>query len=499
MKNLFFFLFLNNINSIFITPINNITAEQSSLFSGLSLEVKGDTYCTNDITINNDAILFQKNFIVNSNQLTLNLKKIPLNNNAPNQFLVLNNNQEVQKLQPIDSFSYTTCQVDSINSTQYTDLTFNSFDTNNQIIINDQNGILLCNSPISITQINNTPINKNIIINHPTHFEHIFCNNYVSTDSKTTINSPLTINSNNQFTCNLIKGINTNNTKLPNIVCQGTINLGLHELTINNSIITLFINKSTENSASFLAIDTENRLSSTNTYPINMKTNEVNSSGNELIINNLNEINNFIIGPNTLNAEIKSLNKNNLIFTVIWLEEEYTKNTLYCNEIIINNSAYYYGINQLNYSFTNNNDIAIPVFGNINEENLPIDFSFRSSHTITEYIVPNGVYNIYLSGNNTIFNNVIPSSVYLNFLVSQAADIDSFALINIKNVIGYMNEKKKIGLDILLLYKNIAIIQQSLAAQNTLYTTLMKKKQKLIITETNIDKDIDRIINGELS
>lgn len=493
MKNLFFFLFLNNINSIFITPINNIIAEQSSLLSGLSLEVKEDTYCTNDITINNDAILFQKNFIVNSNQLTLNLKKIPLNNNAPNEFLVLNNNQEVQKLRPVDSFSYTTCQVDSINSTQDTDLTFNSFDTNNQIIINDQNGILLCNSSISTSEINNTIIKKHIIINHPTHFEHIFCNNYVSTDSKTIINSPLTINSNNQFTCNLIKGINTNNTKLPNIVCQGTINLGLHDLTINNSIITLFINKSTENSASFLAIDTENRLSSTNTYPINIKTNVVSSPGNELIINNLNEIKDFIIGPYSLNLEINPLNNNNLIFSLS------SNSVLYCNEIIIDNAAYYYNINQLNYSFTNNNNIAISVFGNINEENLPIDFSFRSSHTITEYILPNGVYNIYLSGNNTIFNNVIPSSVYLNFLVSQAADIDSFALINIKNVIGYMNEKKKIGLDILLLYKNIAIIQQSLAAQNTLYTKLMKKKQKLIITETNIDKDIDRIINGELS
>jgi len=497
MKNLFFVLFLNNIYSIFITPINNITAEQNSLLSRSMLEVAGDIYCNNDITINNKSIIFQKNFIINSTQLTLELKTLILDDTNLNQFLVLNSNQEVEKLTQIDPFSYTTCALNSINSPQGTDLTFNSFDTNNQIIIDNQNGIILCSSPINTNEIDTTTINKNIIINNPTYFENISCNNYVSTDSKTTINSPLTINSNNQFTCNLIKGVNTNNITLPKLVCQGTINLGSNDLTVNNSNITIFINESSTNSENFLALDTENRLSSTNTYPINIKTKVVSSTGNELTINNINEINNFIIGPNTLNVEIKSLNKNNLIFSVSYTDTSFMV-ILYCDNIIIDNTAYYYNINQLDYFLTNNNDITIPVFGVINDDNLPIDFSFRSSHTLTEYIVPNGAYNIYLSGNSNIFNNIIASSVYLNFLVSQQPNVDSFALINIKNVIQYINEKKKIASDIVSLYKNITTIQQKLTTENTLYNTLIKKKKKLIITERDIDKDIDKIKKGEL-
>lgn len=493
MKNLFFVLFLNNINSIFITPINNITAEKNSLLSGSMLEVTGDIYCNNDITINNKSIIFQKNFIINSTQLTLELKTLILDNTNLNQFLVLNSNQEVEKLTQIDPFSYTTCQVNSINSPQGTDLTFNSFDTNNQIIIDNQNGILLCSSPINTDEIYNTTINKNIIINNLTYFENISCNNYASTDSKTTINSPLTINSINQFTCNLIKSVNTNNITLPNLVCQGTINLGSNDLTVNNSNITIFINESSTNSENFLALDTENRLSSTNTYPVNIKTKVLSSTGNELTINNINEINAFGIGPTTLNVEIKPLNQNNLI-----LYFDVRTSILYCKQIFINNAAYCYNINSLSYYLTNNNDIAIPVIGVINDDNLPIDFSFRSSHTLTEYIVPNGAYNIYLSGNSNIFNNVITSSVYLNFLVSQQPNVDSFALINIKNVIQYINEKKKTASDLLSLYKNITTIQQKLNTENILYNTLIKKKKKLIIIERDIDKDIDKIKKGEL-
>jgi hypothetical protein len=482
MKNILFFLFFTSINTIYITPINNILANEN-VFLNTELIFNGTLNAYDDIILISKNILFEENFIINTNSTTVLLKNISIDTSDLNQFLVLNNKQEVQTISSNQTNQYNSLSLNTISSPEETDLIFDTSNLNNQIIINNENGTLFCNSEISISQLDTSTINNDINANAKTTIENISCKNYQSTNSKTIVNAPLEINSSNQFSCNLIKS-DTN--YLGNIICQGSLNFNIDSIITNTGKASLFINPLEQYTENFLVLDKENRLSITNTYPLNIKTSTVNSSNNILTIQNLNEIRSNNITFNADNLEISCLNENNLTI-------EGNNNLIEFNNMTVDKEIFFNNIEGGIFLWLSNyNDPNIAVDAIINKDNLPIDFYFHVGDPTMK-----GNYTIYFSGNSNIFNNVMATSLYLNFLVTEPPSTNSFALIKKKSVFAEDTQKIKRGLDIVNLYKNIETLKKNLSAEIASYKKLTEKNQILIAKEQDIDELITIIKNNQ--
>jgi hypothetical protein len=405
---------------------------------------------------------------------------------TPINYIVLNSNNTLEKQTVIPPNYYSAIFTNNIISNKNNDLIIKTNDEDNNIIIgNNENNINLNSNIIFINELSsNTNIifNNNIIANDIVTFNDIECSTFQTENSNTFIKSNLIINSNN-FNCDTINNITESTIKTKAITnLYGIINT-LNNINISGNIVNFFVSQTINNSTSYLNLNNQFLLQTTTSIPtITLLTTSINNSDSMLTINTniLNSSNNNILFNNN-NITFNAINIYNIPYII--------------NQIIgTNNSTNNPQINKI-YMNDNANQTS-QTYCVINNENLPnINFTLSAIGGTTST-------NSHLCS-NTIFNNVIPTSTYISFLVLNK--IANSLEYNINTTATGINENKELLSQspliniiekILQLYKNLDSCHETIKEKVLLFEKLKKEflainktEQKLINTIKELNEE----------